>query len=63
MVTDLKGDAIYFRVVRFRMLADESAAHFKHIGLYVYRREFSARILDFPSTARAHRAPEQFTRS
>ncbi len=41
VVTDLAGNAIYFsRSVIPSVRHGEAAAHYKHIGLYVYRREF-----------------------
>jgi 3-deoxy-manno-octulosonate cytidylyltransferase (CMP-KDO synthetase) len=47
VVTDLAGDAIYFS--RHAIPYDRDAAHptvFKHIGLYLYRREF---LLAYPA--------------
>jgi len=51
VVTDHAGDAIYFSrcpIPFFRAGADESVppVHFKHIGLYVYRRDF---LLGYPT--------------
>ena len=47
VVTNLAGNAIYFSRSRIPFARDgESAVHFKHIGLYVYRREF---LLRYPS--------------
>jgi 3-deoxy-D-manno-octulosonate cytidylyltransferase len=41
VVSDLSGRALYFRGRRFRMCAPvEAAPYYKHIGLYVYEREF-----------------------
>jgi len=40
VVTDLAGDAIYFSRTAIPFLREGSGAHYKHIGLYVYRREF-----------------------
>ena len=43
VVTDRQGNAIYFSrspIPYVRESAGESTAYFKHIGLYVYRREF-----------------------
>jgi 3-deoxy-manno-octulosonate cytidylyltransferase (CMP-KDO synthetase) len=47
VVTDLHGDAIYFSrcPIPFVRGDGDHAAHFKHIGLYVYRREF---LLEYP---------------
>ncbi len=40
VVTDLSGNAIYFSRCPIPFMRDGSCGHFKHIGLYVYRREF-----------------------
>jgi 3-deoxy-manno-octulosonate cytidylyltransferase (CMP-KDO synthetase) len=42
VVTDLAGDAIYFSrcPIPYQRDAGTGGAHFKHVGLYVYRREF-----------------------
>ncbi len=40
VVTNLAGDAIYFSRSPIPYAREGGAAHFKHIGLYVYRREF-----------------------
>lgn len=41
VVTDLEGNAIYFSRSRIPFPRDGAAGpHYKHIGLYVYRREF-----------------------
>ncbi len=42
VVTDLAGDAIYFSRCAIPHCRDgrDSGTHYKHIGLYVYRREF-----------------------
>jgi len=43
VVTDGQGNAIYFSrspIPYIREASGESTAYFKHIGLYVYRREF-----------------------
>ena len=47
VVTDIEGNAIYFSryPIPFVRGEDETAAHFKHIGLYVYRRDF---LLSYP---------------
>lgn len=47
VVTDLRGDAVYFSRYPIPYLRGdgEKAAHFKHIGLYVYRRKF---LLEYP---------------
>jgi 3-deoxy-manno-octulosonate cytidylyltransferase (CMP-KDO synthetase) len=46
VVTDPQGNAIYFSraPIPYRREPGETAAYFKHIGLYVYRREF---LLDY----------------
>ena len=40
VVTDLSGDAIYFSRSPIPFVRGGESAHFKHIGLYVYRRDF-----------------------
>jgi len=40
VVSNLAGDAIYFSRSPIPYVREDGAAHFKHIGLYVYRREF-----------------------
>ena len=40
VVTDLAGNAVYFSRSTIPFPRAEGAAHFKHIGLYVYRRSF-----------------------
>jgi len=40
VVTDLAGNAVYFSRSTIPFPRSEGAAHFKHIGLYVYRRNF-----------------------
>jgi 3-deoxy-manno-octulosonate cytidylyltransferase (CMP-KDO synthetase) len=54
VVMDLTGHAIYFSrspipFVRDTAAAGDRPAYFKHIGLYVYRREF---LLDYPDLPR-----------
>ena len=47
VVTDLSGDAIYFSRSAIPYLRDGGeGAHYKHIGLYVYRREM---LLSYPT--------------
>ena len=49
VVADARGDAIYFSrspIPYVRGSGNESTAHFKHIGLYVYRRDF---LLEYPA--------------
>jgi 3-deoxy-manno-octulosonate cytidylyltransferase (CMP-KDO synthetase) len=50
VVTDLAGDAIYFSRAAIPHVRSDGAAPvcFKHIGLYVYRREFLLRYSDLP---------------
>ena len=51
VVTDAHGDAIYFSRSAIPYVRDsgrESTAYFKHIGLYVYRREFLLAYPDLP---------------
>jgi 3-deoxy-manno-octulosonate cytidylyltransferase (CMP-KDO synthetase) len=47
VVTDAQGDALYFSrcPIPFTRETSEQPVHFKHIGLYVYRRDF---LLSFP---------------
>jgi 3-deoxy-manno-octulosonate cytidylyltransferase (CMP-KDO synthetase) len=40
VVSNLAGDAIYFSRSPIPYVREDGAEHFKHIGLYVYRREF-----------------------
>ena len=40
VVTDLAGNAVYFSRSMIPFPRAEGVAHFKHIGLYVYRRDF-----------------------
>jgi len=40
VVANLAGDAIYFSRSPIPYVRESGAAHFKHIGLYVYRRDF-----------------------
>jgi 3-deoxy-manno-octulosonate cytidylyltransferase (CMP-KDO synthetase) len=51
VVTDLAGNAIYFSrhpIPYQRETAGGPTGHFKHIGLYVYRRDFLLRYSDLP---------------
>ena len=50
VVTDKLGDAIYFSraPIPFIRNAGESATYYKHIGLYVYRRDFLLAYPDLP---------------
>jgi 3-deoxy-manno-octulosonate cytidylyltransferase (CMP-KDO synthetase) len=54
VVTDLAGNAIYFsrspipHVRDLAARADESLTRFKHIGLYVYQRDFLLNYSDLP---------------
>ena len=40
VVTDLSGNAIYFSRSPIPFVRSGEAAHYKHVGLYVYRRDF-----------------------
>jgi 3-deoxy-manno-octulosonate cytidylyltransferase (CMP-KDO synthetase) len=40
VVQDLAGDAIYFSRSTIPFVREGGAVHYKHIGLYVYRRDF-----------------------
>ncbi len=46
VVTDLAGNAMYFSRSAIPYLRDGSGVHYKHIGLYVYRREM---LLAYPA--------------
>jgi 3-deoxy-manno-octulosonate cytidylyltransferase (CMP-KDO synthetase) len=50
VVTDRTGNAIYFSrsMIPYVRHGVESAVHFKHIGLYVYRRNFLLGYSDLP---------------
>ena len=48
VVTDLAGDAIYFSRCAIPYVRDGSIVHYKHIGLYVYRRDFLLEYSDLP---------------
>lgn len=51
VVTDVQGNAIYFSrspIPYVRESAGEKTAYFKHIGLYVYRRDFLLGYSDMP---------------
>ncbi len=50
VVTDSKGDAIYFSrsPIPFAREAADETAYFKHIGLYVYQRDFLLAYPDLP---------------
>ncbi|HTW64377.1 MAG TPA: 3-deoxy-manno-octulosonate cytidylyltransferase [Bryobacteraceae bacterium] len=40
VVTNFAGDAIYFSRCPIPFIREGSGVHYKHLGLYVYRREF-----------------------
>jgi 3-deoxy-manno-octulosonate cytidylyltransferase (CMP-KDO synthetase) len=49
VVADLTGDALYFSrspIPHIRGGDSEAGVYYKHIGLYVYRREFLLRYPD-----------------
>ena len=50
VVTDAEGNALYFSRSQIPCVRQtgEQAAHFKHLGLYVYRREFLLEYPDLP---------------
>ena len=49
VVTDLEGYAIYFSRFPVPFLRDSGDnAYFKHIGLYVYRKDFLLRFANLP---------------
>lgn len=52
VVTDAAGNAIYFSrspIPYVREAARESTVYYKHIGLYVYRRDFLLNYSDLPA--------------
>jgi 3-deoxy-manno-octulosonate cytidylyltransferase (CMP-KDO synthetase) len=49
VVTDLEGNAIYFSRSAIPYARGGAAIHYKHVGLYVYRREF---LLGYSSLTR-----------
>ena len=48
VVTDRAGDALYFSRCPIPYVRDGGIAHYKHIGLYVYRRDFLLGYSDLP---------------
>jgi 3-deoxy-manno-octulosonate cytidylyltransferase (CMP-KDO synthetase) len=48
VVTDISGNAIYFSRCPIPFVRGGSAPHFKHIGLYIYRRDFLLRYSSLP---------------
>jgi 3-deoxy-manno-octulosonate cytidylyltransferase (CMP-KDO synthetase) len=48
VVTDRAGDALYFSRCPIPYVRDGSVIHYKHIGLYVYRRKFLLRYSELP---------------
>ncbi len=51
VVTDHAGNAIYFSrspIPYVRETAGESTSYFKHVGLYIYRRDFLLEYSDLP---------------
>jgi 3-deoxy-manno-octulosonate cytidylyltransferase (CMP-KDO synthetase) len=48
VVTDRRGDALYFSRCPIPYVRDGSVIHYKHIGLYVYRRKFLLRYSEMP---------------
>jgi len=48
VVTDAHSNALYFSRSPIPFARDEQAVYFKHIGLYVYRREFLLAYPDLP---------------
>jgi len=48
VVTDLSGNAIYFSRCPIPFERDSASEHFKHIGLYMYRRDFLLSYSDLP---------------
>ena len=48
VVTGMDGNAIYFSRCPIPYARDLAASHFKHIGLYMYRRDFLLRYSELP---------------
>jgi len=48
VVTDARGMAMYFSRLPIPFAREGNASHFKHLGLYVYRRDF---LLSYPDLA------------
>jgi 3-deoxy-manno-octulosonate cytidylyltransferase (CMP-KDO synthetase) len=48
VVTNRDGDALYFSRCPIPYVRDGSVIHYKHIGLYVYRREFLLKYSGLP---------------
>jgi len=48
VVTDAQGNALYFSRSPIPFVRDEQTVYFKHIGLYVYRRDFLLAYPDLP---------------
>jgi 3-deoxy-manno-octulosonate cytidylyltransferase (CMP-KDO synthetase) len=48
VVTDAQGNALYFSRSPIPFARDQQNAYFKHIGLYVYRRDFLLSYPDLP---------------
>ena len=48
VVTNREGDALYFSRCPIPYVRDGSFVHYKHIGLYIYRRDFLLGYSDLP---------------
>ncbi len=48
VVTDRDGDALYFSRSPIPYVRDGGSVHYKHIGLYIYRRDFLLQYSDLP---------------
>jgi len=48
VVTDARGMALYFSRLPIPFAREGNASHFKHLGLYVYRRDFLLSYPDLP---------------
>ena len=48
VVADLRGNAIYFSRSPIPFVREGAVAHYQHIGLYVYEREFLLQYSDMP---------------
>jgi len=48
VVTDLRGNAVYFSRHAIPYVRGATTAHYKHVGMYVYRRDFLLGYSDMP---------------
>ena len=48
VVTDRSGNAVYFSRCPIPYVRDGGTVHYKHIGLYIYRKDFLLQYSDLP---------------